>query len=100
MPISIDDVRKVAHLARLELSEAELARMARELEAIVGYVETLSRIDISGVTPQSEFIAAEDAHRVDNLREDIVRPSLPKEEALRNAPKRDEDYFLVPKVLG
>ncbi len=95
MPITLDEVRKVALLARLHVPEAELERLAADMEKIVEYVESLASIDTAGVAPQSQFVAAENV-----LRDDKIVKSLPKSEALRNAPKKDSDYFLVPKVIG
>ncbi|MBN4076456.1 Asp-tRNA(Asn)/Glu-tRNA(Gln) amidotransferase subunit GatC [Gemmatimonas aurantiaca] len=95
MPISKRDVEKVAQLARLELGEEELDTLANDLTDIVGYVETLEKIDTSGVNPQTQFIATENV-----FREDEPRASLPREQALKNAPRKTEEFFLVPKVLG
>lgn len=95
MPISKKDVEKVAQLARLELGEEELEKLATDLTAIVGYVETLEKIDTSGVEPQTQFISAENV-----FREDEPRDSLPREQALKNAPRKTNEFFLVPKVLG
>ena len=95
MPISRTDVEKVAHLARLKFSEDEVSRLADELAAIVGYVETLEAVDTSNVEPQTQFISAENV-----FREDVARECLPRTEALRNAPRKTEEFFLAPKVIG
>lgn len=95
MSISRDDVQHVARLARLKLTNDELDKLAGELGQIVHYVETLSKVDTENVIPKSQFIGAENV-----FRDDIPVDSLPKSEALRNAPKSDQDYFLAPKVIG
>jgi aspartyl-tRNA(Asn)/glutamyl-tRNA(Gln) amidotransferase subunit C len=95
MPISITDVEKVALLARLKLGEDELKNLASDLMSIIGYVETLEKIDTSNVEPQTQFISAENVFRADEPRE-----SLPREQALKNAPRCTDEFFLVPKVIG
>jgi len=88
-------VAKVASLARLALDEAELDRMTRELSGIVGFVSTLAAIDTSNVEPLAHPLEAKNV-----FREDVVMPSLPREQALAAAPKHDGECFLVPAVLG
>jgi aspartyl-tRNA(Asn)/glutamyl-tRNA(Gln) amidotransferase subunit C len=90
-----DDVQKVALLARLELTDAELATMTAQLGQIVEYVRQLDELDTDDVEPL--------AHAADLLNvfaDDRTRPSLLREQALANAPKRDEECFRVPAVLG
>lgn len=94
MSLSADDVRKVALLARLQLSDDALERMTRELSAIVGYVEQLEAIDTEGVVPMAHALELRNV-----LADDEPRPSLPREEALANAPARDEACYRVPPVL-
>jgi aspartyl-tRNA(Asn)/glutamyl-tRNA(Gln) amidotransferase subunit C len=88
------DVGYVAHLARLELTEQERSLFQRQLEDIVGYVEKMKGVDIEGVEPMMHG-----QRLVNAFREDEVRPSLPVEEALKNAPKRVGDEFLLPKIV-
>ena len=88
------DVAYVAELARLELSDDEKAVFQPQLESIVGYVEKISEVDVSGVEPMMHGRDIANA-----LREDAVRPSLPVETALANAPKRVGDEFLLPKIV-
>ena len=95
MSISRDDVQHVALLARLKLTDDEIEKLSVELDQIVRYIETLSKVDTEDVIPKSQFIGAENV-----FRDDIPANSLPKKEALRNAPKSDQDYFLAPKVIG
>ncbi len=99
MPLTADEVRWVAHLARLDLSAAELETMTRQLGAIVGYVDQLRQVDTEGVEPLAHALAV---HNV--FRDDEPAPSLPVDEALANAPDRRADaegrqYYGVPPVL-
>ena len=91
MAISRDEVIHVARLARLELSEDEIARFQEQLSAILEAVGKVAELDLSGVEPT--------AHPLDLVNvwaEDEPRPSLSVEEALANAPDRDGDFFRVP----
>jgi aspartyl-tRNA(Asn)/glutamyl-tRNA(Gln) amidotransferase subunit C len=95
MAITRKDVEKVALLARLQLSDAELATMSEQLAQIVGYVDHLAQVDTKGVEPM--------AHAVEQLnvfRDDTVDMSLSRAEALSNAPHHDERGYMVPAVLG
>jgi aspartyl-tRNA(Asn)/glutamyl-tRNA(Gln) amidotransferase subunit C len=92
--ITRDEVRRVVALARLSLSEAELERMEHELDAILGYVETLNRVDTEGVVPMSHVIPL-----ATPLREDRSLPPLDPERAVANAPQREGSAFVVPKVI-
>ena len=94
MPISKEDILKVAALARLEISPEELESLHKDLTQIISYIDQIHKVNTDGIVPQSQFIKAENV-----FREDIVRPSLPKEKALENAPDKDDNYFRVPKVL-
>lgn len=95
MAITSDDVRRIARLAHLEFSETETGRFARQLNAILEYVEQLNRLDTSAVEPT--FQVESGAH---TLREDTRRASIPRDEALRNAPEAAHGLFKVPKVIG
>jgi aspartyl-tRNA(Asn)/glutamyl-tRNA(Gln) amidotransferase subunit C len=95
MSISRQDIEKVALLARLQLTEAELATMTSELAQIVGYVDQLAEVDTEGVEPMAHAVEVANVFRPDE-----VAASLPREEALANAPHRDERGYLVPAVLG
>jgi aspartyl-tRNA(Asn)/glutamyl-tRNA(Gln) amidotransferase subunit C len=94
-PFSQDEVRKVAKLARLKLTEDELEMFTAQLGQILGYVHILDQLDTSEVEPM--------AHAVDVpnvFREDVPQESLPREAALANAPKSDGQSFLVPPILN
>ena len=88
------DVAYVAELARLELSEEEKALFQPQLESIVGYVEKISEVDVSGVEPMMHGRELSNVFRADE-----VRPSMPREEALANASARVGDEFLLPKIV-
>ncbi len=96
MALSVEEVRRIAQLARLKLSAEEEARFAEQLSAILGYVEQLEALDVSGVEPMTHALAAGEAAP---LRPDEVRPSLPPEDALANAPAREGTWFKVPRII-
>lgn len=85
--------RHVARLARLGLSEAELARMQHELSAILEYVDQVQELDLAGVAPTTHAIPLANV-----LRDDTPVPSLPAELALREAPEVRGDGFAVPRM--
>ena len=95
MPISRQEVEKVSLLGRLLLSEQELDTMTSQLGEILGYIELLGEVDTSRVEPMAHPLDIADV-----FRDDRVRPSLDREEALANAPSRDQECYLVPAVLG
>mgnify|MGYP000583002492 CR=1 FL=1 len=94
MSLSRDDVAKVATLARLALSEDELAQMTRELSKIVGFVSLLEELDTSSVEPLAHPLGTTNV-----FREDEPAPSLPVELAIATAPKQDGECFLVPAAV-
>ena len=94
MAVTIEDVRKVAHLARLSFSPEEEARLAEDLSRILEYAQKLNELDTEGVPPTSHVLPI---HNV--FREDVVTPSLPQDELLANAPSRWRGFFRVPKVI-
>ena len=89
--IEREEVRHVARLARLELSEEELDRMALELDSVLEHIATIGQLDLEGVAPTSHVVAVENA-----LRADVAVPSLPRERALESAPQVVDDGFAVP----
>jgi len=95
MAVIVEDVRHVAQLARLTFSAEEEQKLLEDLNAILRYMEQLNRLDTSAVEPLTHVL---DQGNV--LREDLPVPSLPRDEALRNAPARTEALFCVPKVIG
>ena len=95
MSISRADVEKVALLARLQLSEEELGRLTSEMAQIVQYVDQLAEVDTEGVQPMAHAVEVSNV-----FADDEVLPSLPREQALSNAPSHNDRGFLVPAVLG
>ena len=93
--ITLDQVRHVAKLSRLGLSEQELQTLTPQLESILAYVAKLGELDVADVEPMAHAI---DLHNV--LRDDVVEDPLPLEAVLRNAPESDGPFFKVPKVIG
>jgi aspartyl-tRNA(Asn)/glutamyl-tRNA(Gln) amidotransferase subunit C len=89
-----DEVRWVAHLARLELTDEELPIITRHLSAIVEYVNQLQAVDTEGVEPLAHPL---DIHNV--FRDDAPVPSLSVDQALANAPARRDNFYAVPAVL-
>jgi aspartyl-tRNA(Asn)/glutamyl-tRNA(Gln) amidotransferase subunit C len=90
-----DEVRKLARLARLELSAEEIAHLTPQLEAILGFVQHLSELDTSGIEPMTTALDV-----VNRWAEDDIGTSLAVDAALANAPRHDDACFLVPPVLG
>ena len=94
MPITRDEVRRIAELARLEIPEAKLDRLAGELSKVLDFAATLNRLDLEGLAP-SQFAPADAP-----LREDVVNGRrLARETALAAAPEREDGFFRVPPVV-
>lgn len=92
--LSLEEVRHVARLARLELAEAEQRQMTEQLNAILGYMEKLNELDTGAIEPMTH------AAQITNVfRDDRRQPSLTRELALANAPDNDGANFVVPKVI-
>lgn len=94
MKVDKDTLRKIAHLARLEFDPKHEESMIKSLTSILDWVEKLNEVDTENVSPLIHL-----SEEVNVLREDEVRPHLEHERGLKNAPKKDSDYFRVPKVL-
>ena len=95
MSVTIQDVEHVAALARLSFSEEEKQKLTAQLNEILRYMELLNALDTANIEPLSHVIELQNV-----FREDVQRPSLPREEALKNAPSKTEEFFKVPKVIG
>ncbi len=95
MALSREEVEKISLLGRLRLSDEELDRMTDQLGHILDYMDLLAEVDTEQVEPVAHAL---DVANV--FRDDEVRPSLPRDEMLANAPKRDDECYLVPAVLG
>ncbi|MBM4000319.1 MAG: Asp-tRNA(Asn)/Glu-tRNA(Gln) amidotransferase subunit GatC [Planctomycetes bacterium] len=94
MQLNVEAVAQVARLARLRLESGELVRLTADLARILTYVEQLDRLDLAGVEPLAHV-----ADYVNVFDEDVPRESLPRDEALANAPHHDDACFRVPAVL-
>ncbi len=94
MSLSRVEVEKIALLGRLLLSEEELQQMTEQLGDILGYMDLLAEVKTENVEPMAH---ARDMSNV--FRDDVARPSLDRQQALANAPHRDEECYLVPAVL-
>lgn len=94
MPVTREDVQYVADLARLQFSEEETERLKGDLNQILEYMETLNELDTSDVDPLEHVIDLE--YR---LRSDEAEEPVSHEDALKNAPDADSDYFRVPRVI-
>lgn len=88
------DVQYVARLARIALTPEEEAKFAAQLSHVLGYIEKLNQLDVSGIEPTAHAVPM-----VNVTRPDEVQPSLTNEEALRNAPSKANGLFLVPKIV-
>jgi aspartyl-tRNA(Asn)/glutamyl-tRNA(Gln) amidotransferase subunit C len=88
------DIAYVAHLARLELSDAEKAKLSAQLAVILDYVAKLNEVDVTGVEPTSHATPLTNV-----FRKDEVRPSIEIEKILKNAPEQARDLFIVPKIV-
>ncbi|MBS1525407.1 MAG: Asp-tRNA(Asn)/Glu-tRNA(Gln) amidotransferase subunit GatC [Bacteroidetes bacterium] len=95
MTIDKETVDKIAHLARLELSEEEKEKLMGDMGKILDFMAKLNEVDTTGVEPLVYM-----TDEINVLREDEVKQEITHEEALLNAPKHDENYFLVAKVIG
>lgn len=106
-PITENDVLYVAELANLELTGAERARMVKDLNSILDYVDRLNELDTSSVEPMAQ---TSDRYGIDEnksgtarfayaMREDKTKPSLQREVVMENAPESDKAFFKVPKVI-
>ncbi len=97
MKVTEKDVTYVADLANLELTEAERTRMVRDLNSILEYIDRLNQLDTTSAPPMAQVSAGVAPDSA--MRADETRPCLPREEALRNAPGTDGEFFKVPKVI-
>ena len=94
MAIDVETVRKVAKLARIAEPEARLQALSQELSTIVAWIEQLGEVDTDGVEPMTSCVAAKLP-----MREDVVTDGGIRDDILKNAPKADKGFFVVPKVV-
>jgi aspartyl-tRNA(Asn)/glutamyl-tRNA(Gln) amidotransferase subunit C len=100
--VTIDDVRRVAELANLELMPEEEPRMQRDLNAILGHIAQLNELDTATVPPMAqvgEILGGAVLDRGQTLRADVVRPSVDRAAVMASAPETDGRFFKVPKVI-
>ena len=95
MALSADDVAALARLARIELTDTELAHLAPQLDVILESVATVSDVAADDIPPTSHALPLTNV-----FREDVVRPSLPLADVLAGAPAAEQDRFRVPRILG
>ncbi|MEI9403090.1 Asp-tRNA(Asn)/Glu-tRNA(Gln) amidotransferase subunit GatC [Mesorhizobium sp. M2E.F.Ca.ET.209.01.1.1] len=94
MSVDLQTVKRVAHLARIAVSEEDAERMTGELNAILGFVEQLNEVDVSGVEPMTSVTPMEM-----KKRQDVVTDGNKPTDIVANAPATEENFFLVPKVV-
>jgi aspartyl-tRNA(Asn)/glutamyl-tRNA(Gln) amidotransferase subunit C len=94
MPTGDFDIKYVAHLARVALAPKEEKKLGAQLGHIIGYMEKLKSLDVSAVEPTAHAVPM-----VNVTRADEVHPSLPHDEAMRNAPAKANGLFIVPKIV-
>jgi len=94
MKISRQEVEHVAHLARLNLSEDDLAKMTVQLDEILNYVAKLEELDTTDIEPTTHAFSVRNAYR-----DDIPQESLPQEDSLRNCAAKNSEAFIVPRIL-
>ncbi|MGD8780017.1 MAG: Asp-tRNA(Asn)/Glu-tRNA(Gln) amidotransferase subunit GatC [Ignavibacteria bacterium] len=95
MSVTLKDVEHIAKLARLKFSEEELKEFTGDMNKILEYMEKLNELDTENIEPLSHPV-----EQVNVFREDKLKESVDREEALKNAPKSDEEFFKVPKVIN
>jgi aspartyl-tRNA(Asn)/glutamyl-tRNA(Gln) amidotransferase subunit C len=88
------NIKYVAHLARIALTPDEEKKLAAQLGGILGYIEKLKELDVTGVEPTAHAVPM-----INVLRTDEIRPSLPHDEVMRNAPAQANGLFIVPKIV-
>jgi aspartyl-tRNA(Asn)/glutamyl-tRNA(Gln) amidotransferase subunit C len=102
MSVSVEDVRHVAELANLELTAEELPRMAKDLNAVLGYIAQMSELDTSDVEPMAQVgavLGLAVADQGETLRVDVVKESVDRKAVMEEAPESDGRFFKVPKVI-
>ena len=94
MKLDVETLQKIAHLSRLDINEKDTDQMLRDMSNMLTFVEKLNEVNTDGVAPLTTM-----SHEINSLRDDVAKVDLTHDEVLSNAPKKDEDYFRVPKVL-
>jgi aspartyl-tRNA(Asn)/glutamyl-tRNA(Gln) amidotransferase subunit C len=94
MPVDAETVRRIAHLARIAVADAEVADLQAELNAMLAFVEQLSEVDVAGVEPMTSVTPMRLKQREDQVSDGGIADDI-----VRNAPATEDHYFLVPKVV-
>ena len=94
MAINKDAVKYTANLARIELSETELDHFTGQLDRILAYVDKLNTLNVGNLEPTSHVLEMKNVYR-----EDVVKKSLPAQDAIKNAPAKENNLFKVPKII-
>jgi len=94
MSLTLADVHRIAHLARIEVTEEQANASVAQLNDIFAMIEQISQVDTTGVAPMSHPLDG-----VQRLREDVVEPAADRAESMRNAPEQQDGLFLVPRVI-
>lgn len=92
--ITKDTVKYVADLARLSFDDESMEKFTQDMEQIIGFADKLSKMDTEGVNPTAHSVPVYNV-----FRKDEIVPSFPRNEILENAPEKDSEYFVVPKVV-
>jgi aspartyl-tRNA(Asn)/glutamyl-tRNA(Gln) amidotransferase subunit C len=95
MALSDAEVRHVALLARLALTEEQIQTLCGELNSILGHIDAIQQLDLTGVEPTAHPLDV-----VNVTREDVTRPGLSREDALLNAPQSEDGAFVIPRIVG
>ena len=95
MELSKEDVIKIAILSKLEFNDDEIENFRNDLSEILNYMNELNELDTEGISPLFNVLDLDDV-----TRKDEVRDSLKQEEVLKNAPDKDENFIIVPKIIG
>ena len=95
MAVTREEVEKIAELARLEFSVKEIEHLTKDMNQILHHMDKLNELDTSNVEPLSHPIEVKNV-----FRDDELKGSIKREDALKNAPDKDEEFFKVPKVIG
>lgn len=94
MPLSLADVHRIAHLARIEIDDAQAQATLAQLNDIFAMIEKMRRVDTSGIEPMAHPLGGRQ-----RLRDDAVTEEIDREENMKNAPEQQDGLFLVPKVI-
>ena len=95
MMVNDELVDKLAYLARLEFNDLEKTAIKKDLEEMIGFIDKLNELDTTGVEPLLHM-----SDNINILREDVVQGMISREDAFKNAPLHNEEFFLVPKVIS